>query len=384
LQLSEKRYRELFESSPDMIALVNREGDCLLVNQRVQDLLGYEPEEMVSFAMTDLVDEAYRSNMNDFILQVFENGEANEIFKVHDKKGLEIYLEVVARIFQYDIDDRQMACFICRDITHRKRLEEELIQTERMAVMGHMAAGLAHEINNPLGIILANTEEVLYGGNELQSGKACLKAIERNAERAAKIIENLLSFTRPGTSKKVQADAIPLIEEAIFFLRQKLKKANIRVETNYETPRLMCYVDENQFQQMVINLMLNSIEAMPDGGMLTTSLKTDLNREESMLVLTIEDNGPGIPEKELSKVFNPFFTARKRKGFGLGLFITKGIVENHRGTISAVSRDGAGTTMRVELPIEPKGETATNLKDPEEMTQKDTYLQEQEREVGHG
>ena len=278
-------------------------------------------------------------------------------FKIHTKTNTTTYLEISAQTIQHEAIDWEMACFFCRDITQRKRLEEELIQSERMAVMGQMVAGLAHEINNPLGIILANTEEILYSNAALNEDRECLQAIERNAERAAEIIEKLLSFTRPGCSKKTFVDATQLVEEAIFFLRQKLKQNNIRIETDYETTPLMIYADENQFQQIVINFMLNSIEAMPDGGTLNASLTTNSKEEGRYLVILIKDNGPGIPNAELNKIFNPFFTARKRKGFGLGLFISKGIVENHHGSISAVSREGEGTTIRVELPLNQEAES---------------------------
>jgi PAS domain S-box-containing protein len=354
LRLSEMRYRELFESSPDMITIADARGNIVFANQRTRELLGYPLSEIAKFNMVDLVTDANAKEMRQFISNVFKESRAQGIFEVKTMKGVSIYLEIMASKIEHEAGGNIMACFFCRDITPRKRLEDELIQTERMAVMGKMAAGLAHEINNPLGIILANTEEVLNGDTDKEDIVASMKAIERNAMRAAKIIENLLSFTKPGDIKMSQVDAVQLIEESIFFLRQKLKKVGITIETQFEKSPFIINADENQFQQLVINLMLNSIEAMPLGGTLNVGLATVINELGPSMALTVKDDGAGIPPEELSSIFNPFFTARKRKGFGLGLFISKRIVENHNGSITvADSKLGEGTTIRVELPLSP-------------------------------
>ena len=311
--------------------------------------------------MVDLVAETYRTKMKELISDVEKTGLANGSFKVFTRHNNTIYLEIVATTMQYESSDWGMVCFFCRDITPRKRLEEELIQSERLAVMGQMVAGLAHEINNPLGIILANTEEILTEEPNPNDARESLRAIERNAVRAAKIIENLLSFTRPGFSIKSQVDAVELVEEAIFFLRQTLKQANVQVITKFEKPSIMINADENQFQQLVINLMLNSIEAMSESGQIEVELKIDSSHASPTLVMNLTDDGIGIPEEEINKVFNPFFSARKHQGFGLGLFICKGIVEKHKGTIEAISREGSGTKIRVILPVEQKkGPTEVN------------------------
>ena len=399
LQFSEKRYRELIEFSPDMITLADRRGRILLANQRTLDLLGYAPQEIDALTMADMVDKTYRPEMRRLVEDVFEKGTAAGFFKTTGRDGAPLYLEVVARTIQHEMDDRKMACFFSRDISPRKKLEEELIKTERLAVMGQMAAGVAHEINNPLGIILANAEGILYGACSQEGGsKECrhaIEAIERNAMRAGKIIEDLLSFTKPGISKKKLVDVIQLVEEGIFFLRQNMKKSNVQVSRQYEKAPLLFYCDENQFLQLVINLMLNGIEAMPKGGTLTIDLRTEargfqkteaggFRKEDAMLIFTVKDNGFGIPAEELSKIFDPFFTARKRKGFGLGLFISKGIVENHHGSIAVISPKGEGTTFQIRLPFAMQNDADLNGWQSERIDPKGLNPPNSEREVVHG
>lgn len=354
LQLSELKYRELIESSPEMICLISRDGRLNLCNKIVLENLGYDEQEAASLLLRDIVVSEKRPEVGSFIDSVFQEGFAKHEFIFEGKTGNAINVEMIATTVKGSGGAENLACCFSRDITERRRLEDELIQSERLAIMGHMAAGIAHEINNPLGIILANTEDALYDGLDAQGIQDCLNSIERNAVRAGKIIENLLSFTRPSPFARVPIDLGQLIDESLSFLKQHFKRKEIRVERHDAEEPMTFLGDDNQIQQLLINLILNSIEAIEQQGTIKVSTALRENNSKKVIHLEIEDTGMGIPENQLPQIFDPFFTAGKKKGFGLGLFISKRIVEKHNGTIIASSQEGHGTVMVVELPVQPE------------------------------
>ena len=216
--------------------------------------------------------------------------------------------------------------------------------------MGQMAAGLAHEINNPLGIIVSNAEAILEDGMDSEYAHESLMSIERNAIRAGKIIEDLLSFTGPSAPEKGRINMSLLIDETLPFLKQKLKQKNIKVKRPESSEEIIFYGDENQIQQLLVNLILNAIQAMQDDGMLTICTRYDGDGVNRKIILEVEDTGIGVTDEDLPRIFDPFFTSRKEKGFGLGLFISRVIVEKHNGRISARSNEGLGTVFTVALP----------------------------------
>jgi len=218
--------------------------------------------------------------------------------------------------------------------------------------MGQMAAGIAHEINNPLGIILSNAQDVLNYGQNTKESSESLKSIERNALRAAKIIEGLLSFTRPTLQVIEPIDLVQLIDETLLFFKQRLRQKNIRIEKSYPDDLMRLCGDKKMIQQLLVKLILNAIHAIKNGGVIMIGINISGDAVDKKLVLQVEDNGIGIPQEDIKKIFDPFFTSRKEDGFGLGLFISKIIVEKHHGNLSASSNIGKGTIMRAEFPIE--------------------------------
>jgi len=349
LRLSEKKYRDLIESSPEMIHLVAPDGTVRLANHSALTRLGYSWAEMSRLRLTDLVAEEQRGDASVFIESVFRQGYAKRELVFEAKDAARLYVEIICTALDMIDGEPALICCFSRDMTERKRLEEELIETERLAIIGQMAAGLAHEINNPLGIILANAEDILANSELGAEDRLSLRSIARNCVRAGDIIDNLLSYTRPGYSQKATVDLERLIEESLVFLKQKLKQKSIEVEKDI-TPEATMLGEENQIQQMLINLLLNAIQAMGPSGKLTVRVLAGDNGLGPALRLEVEDSGEGIPEDNLPKIFNPFFTAGKKNGFGLGLFISKTIAVRHGGKMSVRSTLGRGTVMIVDLP----------------------------------
>jgi PAS domain S-box-containing protein len=351
LQISEQKYRDLIELSPDMIHLISLMGEIRLANKIALKQLGYNESEMIAVKLHDLVLPEQKEEVTAFIDRAFRYKYSNKEFTFRTKDGKSIHVEMVATVVKGPNEEAALVCCFARDITERKRLEENLIHSDRLAIMGQMAAGIAHEINNPLGIILSNAQDVLKYGQNTGDSKESLKSIERNALRAAKIIEGLLSFTRPTLQESEPIDLIQLIDETLVFFKQRFRQKHIKIEKLYSDDLIRFSGDKKLIQQLLINLILNAIHAIKDEGVIT--LRIDLTDEtvQRKIILQVEDDGVGIPQEDLKKIFDPFFTSRKEDGFGLGLFISKIIVEKHHGDLSAISNFGKGTIMTVELPM---------------------------------
>jgi PAS domain S-box-containing protein len=346
LRRSEEKYRDLIESSPEMIHLISPVGAIRLSNKIATSRLGYDREEQLS--LVDLAAPGSQTRLTRFVASVFATGRGTEEFTFLNRAGERIEVEMSATMFLDPQSADSLACCFSRDVSERKRLEEELMQSERLAIMGQMTAGIAHEINNPLGIILANTEELLHvcQGETRES----LETIERNAVRAGKFIDDLLTFTRPTPTEKVRFELIEAVEEALLLCKQQLRQKGIRVEKAFSDDQIWFEGDANQIQQVVVNLLLNSIQAIDGKGTITIRIEEKGTNGNERVDLVVSDTGSGIHEKDLPKIFDLFYTARKNKGFGLGLFICKRIIDKHSGTITVESTPGQGTEIGIHLP----------------------------------
>ena len=351
LQRSEQKYRDLIESSPDMIHLISSDGAVKLTNRIALQKLGYNENEIISLKLPDLIIAEQYDEVISFVKTVFRKGFRHKEFVFKSKDGKRIYVEMMATTIAGLNAAEPLACCFSRDMMERKKLEEDLIQSDRLAIMGQMAAGIAHEINNPLGIILSNADDVLHNDLDTETIRQSLESIERNAIRAGKIIEDLLSFTRPNPSEKTPIDLAQLVDETLLFLRHKLRQNKIKIEKFFPCDGLIFHGDENLLQQLLVNLVLNSIQAMPHGGTVRVRAFLQENDGKRKINLEVEDDGIGIPENDLPKIFDPFFTSRKKKGFGLGLFTSKIIARKHHGDLHVRSKLGHGTVMTLELPV---------------------------------
>ncbi|PIR20052.1 MAG: hybrid sensor histidine kinase/response regulator [Deltaproteobacteria bacterium CG11_big_fil_rev_8_21_14_0_20_47_16] len=249
-------------------------------------------------------------------------------------------------------DDSKSMIMHYRDISESERLQQELIQQEKMAAIGMLAGGIAHEINNPLGGILAFTQLLIRDCTGESAMKGDLEEIERAAVRCKKIVSDLLDFSRLSKPKDRQwLDVNPLLEKLFPFLKMEFKSWNIDLVTDLDASIPKAFGSANQLQQVFLNLITNACHAMPKGGTLT--VKTQISRDKSSVVVRIVDTGVGIPKANLAKIFDPFFTTKEPgKGTGLGLSVSYRIIKEHKGSIVVDSELGRGTTFSVELPAE--------------------------------
>ena len=238
----------------------------------------------------------------------------------------------------------------------RKRLDR-LHRADRLAAIGQLAAGVAHEVNNPLTSI-RSTMQYLAGSLEDTATQQLVADLIGDVDRIGQTINNLLSLTRTSDFKPEDVDLFALIRQTLRLIENKAREQSVSIEERLESP-LNLQADDTQLRQLVLNLILNAIQAMVDGGHITVSAKRELleqvatpTRERAQIRLEIADNGPGIPADQAKAVFDPFFTT-KSEGTGLGLAICHGIVQRHAGEIELDSTLGQGTTVSILLPVKP-------------------------------
>ena len=247
---------------------------------------------------------------------------------------------------------------IFRDISETRSLKDQLMQSDRFAVLGQVAASVAHEINNPLNGILTYVKLISRKlETECEATKKFdqyLSIIERETVNMARIVKNLLDFSRHSDAEIVPLSVEDVIEQSLLLLRDALKIGNIEVRTDSGSHIPQIMGDFGQLQQVFANIMLNSIHAMPKGGTLTIETMAEGSRgQECFVRVAISDTGSGIPEEDLPRIFDPLFTTKGGKdglGLGLGLSIVQRIVKEHRGKIIVKSAVGKGTTFRLRFP----------------------------------
>jgi signal transduction histidine kinase len=236
-------------------------------------------------------------------------------------------------------------------------LEQQLIASGRLVSLGEITASMAHEFNNPLGIIMGFTQDLLGETTPSSPNYQALKIIDEESKRCQKIIRDLLDYARPKSADFCPTDIRQLVEKTISLVANHLYKQKIESATEIEESLPSLHADPQQLEQVLVNIYLNALDAMSEGGKLTVAgtLEGESKREGDGKVggvmISVTDTGFGIEEHDLPKIFQPFFSAKKKRGLGLGLPICERIVKNHGGRIEVESRPGQGTSFKIYLPL---------------------------------
>ena len=234
-----------------------------------------------------------------------------------------------------------------------KAMQGQLIQTEKLAAIGKLAAGVAHEINNPLTGILTNSSLILEDLLPDDPRREDLQIVVSETLRCRKIVKGLLDFARQTKPQKQALNLNGVIEDVLSLVRNQASFRDIALTTELDPNLSLIMADKDQMRQVILNTILNAAEAMPSGGKICVG--SALDHKTQHVQVTIRDSGPGIPDEIKAKLFEPFFTTKK-SGTGLGLAIAYGIIERHKGTIAIDSSLGCGTTITIRVPAEEKGE----------------------------
>lgn len=343
---SEERYRRLIAVSPYAI-LVNRGDRVIFANDQAIRLFGaVKAQEILDRPLLELFHPDCHALIREAVHTLLEGGQQmpvmeEEIVKVD---GTSVDVEVSsARLAD---EEGPAIVVMLRDISDRKRLQEQLRRTERIAELGTLASGMAHEIGTPMNVILGRAEYLMERVTE-EPIKRGLQTIVAQVERITRVMNQLLAFARRKPPERIPLDLKDVIENSLEMFRERLDRSRVQVELCLEDSCSKVQADADQISQVVINLVMNAIHAMPEGG----RLRIELAPNEDRVTLTLSDTGHGIPRDAIRRVFEPFFTTKEfGKGTGLGLTVVKGIIEEHQGTITVESEEGKGTTFSIELP----------------------------------
>lgn len=346
IRQSEERYRRLIAVSPYGI-LVIRADQVIFANDQALKLFGaVKAEELVGKSPFELFHQDCHGAMRERTRELLGGSSVVPMVeeRIVKQDGLPMDVEVSSAGFS---DEEGPAILVMlRDISERKRLQDRLRKTERIAELGTVASGMAHEIGTPMNVILGRAEYLMDRVTD-ETVKRGLQTIVAQVERITRVMNQLLAFARRKPPERGPLVLRDVIENSVEMFHERLAKNRVQIEMRLDEACPKVQADADQMNQVLINLIMNAVHAMPDGGL----LRIGMEPAGAMVKLTVADTGHGIPQKVIARVFDPFFTTKEfGKGTGLGLTVVKGIIEEHHGLISAESQEGKGTTFTILLP----------------------------------
>ena len=342
----------LMDSFPDLIIALDTEGRYTFVSPQINDILGFSPEELIGKRMGGRTDPADRTAMlelfDDLIFKRQSEGQIE--YRTQHKNGAWRMFRASARPL-HDEDGRITGVIAsARDITEQQRLQQQLIQSERLAAMGQMIAGVAHELNNPLTAILGVTE-MLRDQSKEETATRQLDLAHRQARRAAHIVQSLLVFSRPSTPRSTLLHLPDLLQRTLQLHEHSLRANHIQIDFSARPDLPTVLGDPNQLTQVFLNLIVNAEQAIHEVRERGT-LRIRLGVVGERVLITFQDDGVGIRRELLPRIFDPFFTTKRPgRGTGLGLSICMAIIHEHNGDISAQPLPDGGSVFTVSLPV---------------------------------
>ncbi len=345
--VSKEYLDDILRSLADGLVVIGPDGAIKSVNDAMTRLAGYEAAELVGRPLVETLDGGAAGRTLAAGLAKLKAGGSLSDYETQyrTKDGQLVPVLVSGSLLKGDV------AVLAKDLRERKRFESMLIQSEKLSAVGQLAAGVAHEINNPLGIILGFAQSAVKRVPTEDPMAVPVRSIEREALRCKTLVQNLLTFSR---RHKSQMETFDLDEDVaaslgIIEAQARVKSVEVRQELRAKT-RLLA--DKSQLQQVLVNLCTNALDAMPEGGTLTVRTYAVGEDRERHVALDIQDSGTGIPAAIRDRIFDPFFTTKEvGKGTGLGLSLVYDIVQRHGGAISVASEEGRGTTFTVKLPV---------------------------------
>ncbi len=353
---SAARLQAIFHTATEGIVSIDAAGIIENVNGAAVRLFGHAAEEMVGRNVSMLMPEPFHTEHDGYLRRYAATGE---------RRIIGIGREVLGKrkdgtLFPIDLSvgegrngDRRFFTAVIRDITERKQMQSKLAQTERLAAVGELAAGVAHEVNNPVNTII-NCAQLIADGDDPKEN--CQVIIEEG-ERIADIVKDLLQFARDDNDRAQPTSLQEVVQRTLRLIGENFKRHGIalRVELPEQLPPVLAR--PQQIQQVLLNLLINAKDALLAHSGNDKQVRIACEPTERHVVLSVVDNGPGIPESLGERIFEPFVTTKRaRGGTGLGLSVSRSIVEGYHGTLTVVSAPGHGATFRIRLPCADRNE----------------------------
>jgi two-component system, NtrC family, sensor kinase len=339
----------ILESLNDGLAVFDQAGRVVRWNRQLEEIYGIRHEDAVGRHMNDLFDGPIAQMLRTSGAISAEGGTYYRVpMATRHEPTRRLLINLAVTPLRDSADAVVGTIVIIEDISTRVQLEEQLQISEKMASIGLLAAGVAHEVNTPLTGISSFTQMLLEGAEPNDPKTKVLEKIERQTFRAAKIVNGLLNLARPPQVERGPSDINAVINDVLALLEHQFKTGRIQVRKEFADAPPIVQAIEYKLQQVFLNLFMNARDAMPRGGWLTIATRG----EHDAAVVEVSDTGSGIPPELLSRIYDPFFTTKEiGKGTGLGLSITYGIVQEHGGTITCESQRGQGTRFTLRLPL---------------------------------
>ncbi len=355
LSASEVRYRALFEGSMDMIFIVDSAGTFEDINLAGVSTLGYESPDGLTGVMSLKQFFSKEPDYERLMQELRSYGFVKDrecLLRSLDGEEILVLLSMSANASESNVTRGYHG--IAKDITARKRMERQLQRADRLASLGQISAGIAHEINNPLGVILGYAQLLMRGTDKKTQNYEDVKTIERQAQNCKRIVEDLLKFARAADTRRTVVDVNQCLQDLVALLARQFESADITVETHLHPDLPAVLGDTEKIKQVFMNLLVNAKQAITGSGWI--GIETATAMDSRQIRITISDSGVGIPEDLTDKVFDPFFTTKPvGEGTGLGLSVSYGIIHDHGGTIEVKSEVGKGTVFTIHLPAQVNG-----------------------------
>lgn len=340
LRENERKYRNIFERSKDAVFLADAEFNFRDVNTATCELLEYPKEEIINKNFYDFVADADdKRNLHQYLSEAGQVDDMEvEVLTQHgERKSCVLSVE-----FQTDMNNSFFLQGILHDITNIKKAEKANLQVEKLAATGRLIRTLAHEVRNPLNNINMSIEQLLVE-NQSEEAQVYFDIIQRNSKRIDNLITELLESSRPYDLNFQQHNLEDIVEETLSMAIDRIKLRNIKLEKQYPPKPAPIRADKDKLKMALLNFVINAVEAVPEN---TGELKISIDSKDSRHILYIKDNGCGIAEENLSRLFEPYFTT-KRNGIGLGLASSLNILQSHKAKIDVHSVINAGTQFAI-------------------------------------
>lgn len=359
LEETASHYKAILETTVDAIITIDSQGIVQTFNSAAEKIFGYRAEEVIGNNVKMLMPEPYQSEHDGYIGRYLKTGIPKIIGTGRQvnglrKDGTEFPMDLA--VSEVPLKDKRLFAGIVRDMTERILLEEQLVQSAKLAAVGRLISGIAHEVNNPVSIIKLHIASVMQNIDSQKLPEdliETLRVIQRQNDKIGQIIAGLQAFSRQGYFSPDWINVNQTVHTALRLVENTLQNQDIVYQAELEDSLPKVFLDPIRIEQVLLNLFNNAIEAMPGGGILTisTTLKTD-QTDENWLVIRVRDTGTGIEEDHLAQLFDPFFTTKEvGEGTGLGLSVSYGLIQEHRGRIEVSSQPGKGSEFQIYLPV---------------------------------